>query len=141
KFDKIVKKHNIFAVAVVQANENKLRSGRILKKPEELKRYRLGLEDIYGGTTYAKKSRVVLSIQRPLHQLKQLFPEHEMMPVWRDLPDLMKVNIIKQNNGDLNSLSFLFDTDNFRISRLENAEELEKEIWRKGDMGVNSEAN
>lgn len=110
---KMAKKHKIHFIPVVQSNENKFRQGKSLfTKPEECDFFKLGREDIYGGTAYAKKSRVILSLMRPLELKKLFFPDQ--MELWNTMEDVMKVHCIKQTEGSLFTVDMLF-TDTLRI--------------------------
>ena len=106
--------HNIHTIGLIQANENKFRTGRVFKKPEDLDNYRFGLEDIYGSGAYANSGRVVMSINRPLHLKKMFFLGEEYKEMFESEIDYLHLNIVKQNDGPLGSLKLLFD-DNFRI--------------------------
>ncbi len=108
----IARKHNIHVIGVIQANENKFRNGKMFKKSDELDYYKIGLEDIKGGSAFAERARVVLTLHRPLFMKRRFFPEME--DVWQLEEDIMWVNCIKQNDGDIFSLRMLFGS-NFRI--------------------------
>jgi energy-coupling factor transporter ATP-binding protein EcfA2 len=113
----IYRKHKCHIFALVQANEQKFRSGKIWTKPEELDSYHITLADIYGGSYYAARARVVMSINRPLHLKRQFFPER--MEQWDIEDDILSCSIIKQNDGALARCNFLFDT-NFKITQLKD---------------------
>lgn len=111
----IYRKHKCHVFAIVQANENKFRTSKMWTKPEELDDYHITLSDIFGGSYYAARARVVMSINRPLHLKMQFFPER--MEQWNIEDDILYCSIIKQNDGILGQCRFLFD-DNFKISPL-----------------------
>lgn len=115
-FDKIIKRQKVSALAVVQANENKIRGGRIFSEPDDLDKYRLGLEDIYGGSGYAKKARVVISLHRPTFMKLRFFPDHPMAEEWEKSPDIINVHVVKQNMGKLSFTPMIFDPKGLRIT-------------------------
>lgn len=120
KLHRIVKRHKVHVIGVVQANENKLRAGgKMFKNPEELNYYKLGLSDIYGGSAYAARARVVISLHRPVFMKRQFFPEQE--EIWKLEPDVLNVHVIKQNDGDLAFMQLLYG-DNFRITAYSGAQ-------------------
>jgi hypothetical protein len=107
---------------LLQGNENKLRMGKIFKKAEELDYYRIGVEDIEGGASFAAKARLVLSLNRPVQMKKQLFPQR--MEEWNMEDDLLNISGVKQNDAPLFFTQFSFG-DNMRIyphKKVENNE-------------------
>lgn len=114
---RLYRKYNAHFIPILQANENKFRTGHVFKKPEELDYFHVTMEDIEGGAAFAARSRVVISINRPLQLKKQFFPER--MDEWALELDLLNVHIIKQNDGKLAFLQFTFE-DNFRLHPLKN---------------------
>lgn len=112
KLHTITSRQKIHTIILAQANENKFRTGKIIKKPEELDYYKVGLEDIEGGAAYAARCRVVMTLTRPLQLKKRFFAEQKEQ--WEDDIDLINVNIVKQNDGDEGFLQFVFGR-NFRI--------------------------
>ena len=110
--NEIIKRQNIHLIAVVQANENKFRGGKLIKNPEDLDFYKIGLEDIKGASALAQRSRVVLSLNRPLLLKKHFFPE--LADEWAFATDLIKLNCIKQNDSSLFTSQFIL-APNMRI--------------------------
>ena len=112
KLHRICKKHKSHILYTLQANENKIRSMRF-KKPEDLDYYKIGIEDVFGGSGYAGRSRVVLSLQRPKHLKMMFFPDRN--EEWEETEeDIIKCNCVKQNDGKLFFTRFVFD-ETFRI--------------------------
>lgn len=112
RFHKIIRKEGVHAEILLQANENKLRMGNLIKKVEDCDFYKMGIEDIEGGAAYAAKARLVISLNRPVQMKKMKFPER--MEEWNMENDLLNVAGVKQNDGKLFFLQFSFD-DNMRI--------------------------
>lgn len=113
KLHNIVKKHKVHCIGVVQINETKLRGGKIYKEPEELDNYRPNLEDIYGGSGYAQRARVVLLLNRPKFLKERFFPD--MQEIWEAEPDVLQIHCAKQNDGELFLQNFIFDGERMRI--------------------------
>ena len=113
KLSQIIKHHRVHLIGLIQANENKIRTGKMFKTASELDNYHLGLEDIYGGSAYAKHGRVVLSINRPLFLKERFFPQKDHKFAYGGR-DPLNIHIIKQNDGPLGLVSFNF-RENFRI--------------------------
>lgn len=114
KLHTILRKHECFAINLLQLNENILRS----KKPKELedvKKIKFTKEDIEGGASYASRSRVVLIGNRPKALMKSFFPEESELIELEE--DLMYLNIDKQNDGNTGRLipPLIFDTTTYRI--------------------------
>lgn len=109
----LIRKHMVHAVNVMQANENKFRSGKFkFSKPEDADNFSLSLEDIYGGSAYSKYSRALFTLNRPLLLKQRFFPD--MADLW-DIEagidgegDILTLNLIKQNDGGLGSVKLVF---------------------------------
>lgn len=114
KLHNLVKKHNVHCIGVVQINETKLRGGKIWKNPEDLDHYRPNLEDIYGGSGYAQRARVVGILHRPKSLKERMFPD--MKEIWSVDPDILEFHCVKQNDGNLFLQRFIFDGERMRIS-------------------------
>jgi len=104
-FHRIIRRQRIFALLLMQANENKIRGAIKFKKPEDLDWYKLGKEDIEGGAAYASKARVVFAINRPNYLKKEFFPEQ--MEEWNLEPDVINVHTAKLNDGEPFFLQFV----------------------------------
>jgi hypothetical protein len=104
-FHRLIRRQRIFALLLMQANENKIRGEIKFKKPEDLDWYKLGKEDIEGGAAYASKARVVLAINRPNYLKKEFFPEQ--MEEWNLEPDIINIHSAKLNDGNPFFLQFV----------------------------------
>lgn len=104
-FHRIIRRQRVFALLLMQANENKIRGGIKFKKAEDLDWYKLGKEDIEGGAAYASKARVVFAINRPNYLKKEFFPEQ--MEEWDLEPDIINIHTPKLNDGDPFFLQFV----------------------------------
>jgi len=114
KLHAILRKHKVFAINLLQANENKLRTRRF-NNPDALNTYRVGIEDIEGGASYSSRSRVVLAGNRPLHLKKMMFPTHEDRELWDTEEDIFHINICKQNDGGLRNFKHVLDVGTYRV--------------------------
>lgn len=114
KLHNLVKKHRIHVLGIVQINESKLRGGKIYKDPDDLNFYRPNLEDIYGGSGYAQRARVVSILHRPKFLKERMFPD--MQEIWDAEPDVLEFHCVKQNDGNLFLKKFIFDGERMRIS-------------------------
>jgi len=112
KLHRILKKHKCHGLIVLQANENKIRGGKMFKKPKDLDFYKIGLEDIEGGSAFGARARVVLTFNRPRLMKIRFFPEDERL--WLLEEDFVNIHCVKQNDGDLFLLKHIFNR-NFRI--------------------------
>jgi replicative DNA helicase len=119
KFHKIIRKEKIHAEILLQANENKLRNGKIIKNAEDLDYYKIGVEDIEGGAAFAAKARLVLSLNRPVQMKKMIFAER--MEEWNMEDDVLNIAGVKQNDGPLFFSQFAFNS-NMRIYPLQKCE-------------------
>ena len=113
KLHDLTRKHNIHSIIVVQANENKYR-GKVFSDPSELDSYRVSMEDIKGGSEYANRSRLVITLTRPTFLKRQFFPEHAS--IFDNDLDILNIDIVKNNNGELFRIQMLFE--NFKIIQL-----------------------
>lgn len=109
---KITRNHGVHLLLLIQANENKFRGGNLIKKPEDLDYYKVGLEDIEGSAAYSQRCRVIVTLTRPLQLKKRFFPE--LMELWDLETDIINCNIVKQNDGAEGFLKFVFG-NNFHI--------------------------
>ena len=124
---RLARKHKCHIVYLAQANENKFRSGKTFTTPESCESYRTQVEDVEGGASYAARSRVVMSINRP-NVLKRRFL-HERIEEWELEDDIMYITIVKQNDGKLGECMFVFPDDSFRLIpyKKDNLEKQENE--------------
>jgi len=119
---RMCRKHKCHFLLLHQANENKIRSGKMFKKPEDLDYYKIGLEDIEGGASLAARCRVVMTMTRPLQMKKRFFPEE--MERWDLETDFININIVKQNDGREGYLRFVLG-DYLRLHPFTELEEEE----------------
>lgn len=116
KFHRVIRKYKLPAFIVLQANENKIRTGKIFKKPEDLDFFKVGKEDIEGGAAFASRARLVMSLNRPTQMKKEFFPERN--EEWNLEIDTINIHGVKQNDGNLFFRQFSFDENTFRIRAL-----------------------
>lgn len=127
KFDRIIKQQKVSAIALVQANENKIRGGKMFSEPDDLDRYRLGLEDLYGSSAWAKKARVVMSLHRPVFTKLRFFPSHPLVEQWQKEPDIVNVHVVKQSAGPLSFTQLIFDHKNMRMVPIKGKYDTDKD--------------
>lgn len=120
----IFKGHKSHGLLLLQANENKLRTGKIFKKSDDLDYYKIGMEDIEGSAAFGARCRAVISLTRPVQMKKRFFPEQ--MERWNLEIDAMHCNIVKQNEGPEGFTKFILN-DNFRVYALERDAEAQSE--------------
>jgi replicative DNA helicase len=121
----LVRKHKVHLVGTVQANENKLRGGNF-KNPEEFDNFSVTKYDIYGSSYYAARARLVLFINRPLVYKKEFFGQNLKFDI-KEEEDLIYFNIVKQNDGDLGTAIYRFNSSNFRIEEYDEEDLVRKE--------------
>ena len=109
----ILRKHKCFALNLVQLGENKLRGAQMT--PEKIDAIHFSVEDIFGTSAFTKRNRAIIVGQRNSFMKKRLFPTHADRELWDLEEDILKLSIVKQNDGPLVSTQFIFDTDTFRI--------------------------
>lgn len=112
KLHMIARKHNVHIIPILQANENKLRNGKIFKNPSELDYYKVGLEDIKNSAAWAERCRVIMTLTRPVQLKKRFFPEQDEL--WNLETDVINLNVVKQNDGPEGFCQFVMN-ENFRI--------------------------
>lgn len=113
KMHQINRKHKCHIVYLVQSNENVFRAGKSFTTPEACDAFRTQTEHVEGGATYAARSRVILSINRPLVLKRRYLSERK--EEWDLEDDIMYVTVVKQNDGKLGECKFVFPDDSFRL--------------------------
>ena len=115
-FDNITKKYGIHLCAVVQANENKFRSGAIkINKPEDVKFLSFDKEDIKNSSMFTERFRHTIFLYRPKEILLKKFP-HIQDEIEAEYEDILYAQFIKNNYGKPLRCSFLFDEQTFQLS-------------------------
>ncbi|OQA15559.1 MAG: hypothetical protein BWY64_02836 [bacterium ADurb.Bin363] len=109
----IAKRSNCHIVNILQSNENIFRGGRMLGTPEACESFSLQPEHVEGGSVYAARSRAVIAVNRPTVLKRRFFPARE--EEWDLEPDVMWINVVKQNDAKLGRTAFVFSEDNFRL--------------------------
>jgi len=113
RLHKLVKKHRVHCLGIGQINESKLRGGKIWRDPDELDHYRPNLEDIYGGSAYAQRARMVSILHRPKFLKERIFPH--MLHIFEAEPDILGFHCVKQNDGGLFLNEFIFEGEKMRV--------------------------
>jgi len=109
----IYRRHNFCFIPLLQSNENVIRGGKRFKKPEDCEDFTLQPEDVEGGASYSARARGVFAINRPMILKKRFFPDRKEE---FDLEtDVMYVNLVKHNDGDLGRCAFVFNENSFRL--------------------------
>lgn len=129
-------KHKGHLIYVIQANENKVRSGKVPTTEEACDSFRYRKEDVKNGAIYAERSRVMLSITRPLKLKKDYLIDHPKKDMWFLEPDIMVVFIAKQNdqaNQQYQECAFIFSSNSFQLLQYKWPEEKEEAIEYSND--------
>jgi hypothetical protein len=116
KLSVIYRSHYNHTIFVLQSNESQVRGGKRFASPEQCDNFALQYEDIFGGSAYAARARVILSVNRPL-LLKRRFMPHRQEE-WDLEEDIMWINLAKDNDNDdgkLGSVPFVFPNSAFKI--------------------------
>jgi len=109
----ILRKHKVFALNALQLGENKLRGATMT--PEKVDTIHFSVEDIFGSSAFKKRNRAIIVAQRNSAMKKVLFPTHADREMWDLEEDIMKLSIVKQNDGPLATVNFIFDSETYRI--------------------------
>jgi len=110
----LLRKHKVFALNALQLGENKLRGATMT--PEKIDTIHFSVEDIFGSSAFKKRNRAVIVAQRNSAMKKVLFPTHADREMWDLEEDIMKLSIVKQNDGPSGvTVNFIFDAETYRI--------------------------
>jgi len=114
-FDSIVKRYGIHLCAVVQANENKFRSGSVkINKPDDVKYLSFDKEDIKNSSMFTERFRHTIFLYRPKEILLKKFP-HMQEEIEVEYEDILYAQFIKNNYGKPLRCSFLFDEKTLQL--------------------------
>jgi len=122
KLNKIAKDENVCFVCVAQMK----RTVESVKVTQLRHVYQLKptLSEIKNSGALAERSRVVLSLFRPKHYAKTYLADD---PEVEAMPDVMEVNILKQNQGSTGVGKYLFNGETMAIDYIvEDADEEEE---------------
>ena len=114
QFHNMTRRNSVHTFLIVQANENKLRSGFRFKTPEEIDEYALSEEDIRSGGGWKERCRLILSIYRPRIVKEKYFPERKD-DEWAYEEDILWLHAIKNSHGKLFRLPFIFFGETFKV--------------------------
>jgi len=124
ELNRIVKRHNIHFVAIVQANREL--EGQKPRDLQDLDRFRVTLKQIKNCGAIGERSRVILSLFRAKYYATKFFQYSEDETIQEELQtmlDIADVQILKQNQGSLATLKYLFDSDNYNFYKYINNKE------------------
>ena len=111
----LIRKHKCFGINLLQINESQIR-GRKNITPEDVESLKARKENIWGSSAFSKRSRTILIGERLKHLKMELFPDHEDFEMWRDMEeDILTISGVKNNDGQLFSVDYIFDTNFYRI--------------------------
>jgi len=115
KLSIIYRRHKQHVIFILQANESQIRGGKRFTTPEQCDSFTLQYEDIFGGSSYAARARLILAVNRPLLLKKRFMPSRE--EEWNLEEDIMWVNVVKENDntGKLGRVPFVFPDSAFRV--------------------------
>ncbi|MBD3216510.1 MAG: hypothetical protein GF311_28105, partial [Candidatus Lokiarchaeota archaeon] len=113
----LVKKLGIHFVAVVQANREN--EGHRPKDPYDTEKFRPTLKNIKNAAAYAERSRVVLATFRPKYYASRWFSgDREFQEDLDAMDDIANLYILKQNQGQVGTIKYLFDSSIFTFTPL-----------------------
>jgi energy-coupling factor transporter ATP-binding protein EcfA2 len=114
KFTVINKRQYCHIIGLLQAKEGELR-GKKFTKPDQCDYYTITMEDVFGGSDYAARARVMFALNRPVLLKHQFFPSRD--DEWNLETDILWFNLIKENagKGKLGRTPFVFPDDSSRI--------------------------
>jgi hypothetical protein len=102
----------VHIVAVVQAN----RFGFKPKDIEDILRLKPTTESIKNAAAYGERSRVILGLFRKKYYAEKYFPEDSETKV---MDDILEVQMLKQNQGKLSTLKYLYVGERFSFFKYE----------------------
>ena len=74
------------------------------------------MEDIWGSSAYSKRCRIIIIGERLRFLKMKMFPEHEDYKMWEEVEeDILTLSCVKQNDGSLFNLKYVFNPDFYRI--------------------------
>jgi hypothetical protein len=89
---------DIHLCLVSQIGDSKLRNGRVkFNEPEEIDDFSYTMNDIYGNSSISHKVRATFVFIRTLLEKIRNFPN--MIEDFRNLPDILKLSLLKNNEG------------------------------------------
>jgi len=103
KLHELAKRQGIHIVNIVQANRN-ADSGDPTSL-DDLDKFRPNLNTIKNSNAIAERSRIVMSLFRRKHYALKFFPDDEEVLL---MDDVATLQILKQNQGELSKMDFLF---------------------------------
>lgn len=107
----IVKRHNIHAVIIVQANRSA--DSANVNSIEQIVNLRPSFNTIKNSHAIAERSRLVLSVFRPKYYATRLFPESDELEL---MTDELQLQILKQSSGEVGQLiRYIYDAECFRV--------------------------
>ncbi len=104
----LAKELNVHIVGVVQANRDA--DSASVSSIEQLTKLRPDVNNIKNTAAIAERSRVVLGLFRAKLYATRLFPDDEELEM---MDDIMEVNVLKQNSGQLGMIKYLFAPEKY----------------------------
>ena len=118
KMNIIAKRQNCHILNVVQSNRNQ-DSSRVATM-DDLDRLRPSLNHIKASNAIAERSRLVMGLFRKKHYAIQHLPDD---PETQAMDDILEVSILKQSQGQLSRLEYLFDGETASVFKYNPREE------------------
>ena len=118
KMNIIAKRQNCHILNVVQSNRNQ-DSSRVATM-DDLDRLRPSLNHIKASNAIAERSRLVMGLFRKKHYAIQHLPDD---PETQAMDDILDVSILKQSQGQLSRLEYLFDGETASVFKYNPREE------------------
>lgn len=99
----IAKKHKVHFMNIVQANRDA--DATRPRDIDDLDKLRPRLRNIKSSHAIAERSRLVIGVFRPKVYAEEFFPDS---PLAKDMLDVLHAIILKQNQGELGELTYIF---------------------------------
>lgn len=108
KLHSMARRQNIHLIGVVQSKRPSDKV--VIKEVEDVEKFRPSIEQIKNSSAIEARSRIVLSVFRPRHYVKSLLPDCAELEI---MEDTCEIGILKQNQGELSRLRYLFMPETF----------------------------
>ena len=118
----MVRRQGVHLIGVLQMRRND--ADKKPKNLEDLDQFKPNLSGIKSAGVWAERSRVVLGMFRPKLYAQRFYPDLDETAIMEDTVSLM---ILKQNQGGLFNLKYIFDPEIFRFFKQSKKEEIEEE--------------
>jgi replicative DNA helicase len=109
----MARRNNVHVVGVVQGKRINERLN--ITDTEQLERFRPQVQDIKNSGAIYERSRAILGVFRKKHFANLYIPNDPNVTV---MPDVLEVDVLKQNMGRLGRIKYLFEPETYRFMKL-----------------------